>query len=120
MFGTFQHCHSFNSDLSKWNIERVTRLENTFEDNKVFNSDLSQWNVSSATNTARMFHACKKFNQNLSAWNVERVVRISFQLCLLCLQLPVFIYFCMLLSPNILIFFSTFPFFPPYYEDPNG
>ena len=93
MFSTFQHCQIFNSDLSKWKTERVTRFENTFLNNKKFNSDLSQWDISSATNTAKMFQECEKFNQNLSAWNVERVVRISFRLCLLCLQLQLFFLF---------------------------
>ena len=92
---TFYYCEIFNSDLSKWKTERVINFENTFDSSKMFNSDLSQWNISSATNTAGMFQTCEKFNQNLSAWNVERVVRISFLLCLLCLQLLfLFVFAC--------------------------
>jgi len=92
---TFYYCEKFNSDLSKWKTERVINFENTFDSSKMFNSDLSQWNISSATNTDGMFQKCEKFNQNLSAWNVERVVRISFLLCLLCLQLLfLFVFAC--------------------------
>ena len=92
---TFYYCEKFNSDLSKWKTERVINFENTFHRSLMFNSDLSQWNISSATNTDSMFHTCEKFNQNLSAWNVERVVRISFLLCLLCLQLLfLFVFAC--------------------------
>ena len=95
MTSTFYYCKKFNSDLSKWKTERVISFHDTFHRSLMFNSDLSQWNISSATNTDGMFQKCEKFNQNLSAWNVERVVRISFLLCLLCLQLLfLFVFAC--------------------------
>ena len=41
---------AFNSDLSNWQVSRVTTLQSTFEAAYSFNGDVSTWEVSLLTN----------------------------------------------------------------------
>jgi surface protein len=40
---------SFNGDISRWDVSRVTTMWDTFRKASVFNSDISKWDVSKVT-----------------------------------------------------------------------
>merc|ERR1712032_1595864 len=65
--------HSFNQDLSKWDVSRVTSMFGMFRNTDFFNQDLSSWDVSRVTSMIAMFRHAKSFNQDLSNWDVSRV-----------------------------------------------
>ena len=43
----FSGVSSFNQDLSKWDVSKVTTFKSTFNDCQNLDTDLSQWDVSS-------------------------------------------------------------------------
>ena len=49
-------------------------LSSTFQS---FNTDLSCWDVSKVTNMFGMFYLAKAFNNDLSSWNVSSVTKMS-------------------------------------------
>ena len=69
---------SFNQDLSKWDVSRVTNMCGMFAGAESFNQDLSKWDVSRVTNMLAMFTDAQCFNQDLSAWDVSRVTDMDF------------------------------------------
>ena len=66
----FAAAWSFNGDLSKWDVSRVTRMDVMFREARSFNGDLSSWDVSRVTNMDFMFRDAKAFKQKLcgTAW----------------------------------------------------
>ena len=60
-------------DISKWNVSKVTDMQNMFACFKKFNQDISGWDVSNVTNMAFMFYDCESFNQDISKWDVSNV-----------------------------------------------
>ena len=48
-----------------------------FIDAKSFNHDLSKWDVSRVTDMTRMFDSAFSFNQNLFDWDVSRVTKMN-------------------------------------------
>ena len=46
---------NFNSDISKWDVSKVTTMERMFSNCLDFNADLSKWDVSRVTSMAGMF-----------------------------------------------------------------
>ena len=69
MNNTFDKATSFNSDLSGWDISKVTDMWGTFGGATSFNSDLSGWDVSKVTDMNFTFDGTTSFNQTLSdAW----------------------------------------------------
>ena len=61
----FYLASSFNSDMSKWDVSRVTSMWNMFNNAVMFNSDISKWDVSSVTDMEFMFYEAKSFRQTL-------------------------------------------------------
>merc|ERR1712032_743394 len=70
----FRYALSFNQDLSKWDVSRVTDMSTMFCFAKSFNQDLSSWDVSRVTNMVAMFSVASAFNQDLSKWDVSRLL----------------------------------------------
>ena len=66
----FASASSFNSDVSKWNVSRVTDMSAMFSYAYLFNSDMSKWDVSRVTYMGYMFYDASSFNQKLcgEAW----------------------------------------------------
>ena len=72
-FGMFLQCHSFNSDISGWDMGNVTNTGYMFSGCSSFNQDISTWNVSNVTNMNGMFYSAVSFNQDLSGWDVTQI-----------------------------------------------
>ena len=45
----------FNSDLSNWNVSKVTNMYSMFWNTPEFNSDLSRWDTKKVVNMAYVF-----------------------------------------------------------------
>ena len=74
----FYRATNFNSDISRWDVSRVTNMSRMFYGATNFNSDISRWDVSRVTNMSRMFYGAKKFNSNISNWNVSSVTNMRY------------------------------------------
>ena len=72
MNGMFREATAFNQSLSAWNVSRVIHMSQTFQEASSFNQDLSGWNVSSVTDMSYMFQGATAFDQDLSDWNVYK------------------------------------------------
>ena len=77
MKSMFTRAKSFNGDLSKWNVGKVTDVSFMFREALVFNQDLSTWNVGKVTDMQGMFSGASAFNHDLSKWNVGQVTNMG-------------------------------------------
>ena len=70
MSGMFFQAESFDGDISKWDVSRVTDMSATFYAAESFNGDISNWDVSSVRNMDHMFWGAKLFMHKLcgTAW----------------------------------------------------
>ena len=70
MDNIFLGAKAFDTDLSKWNVSRVTSMMFMFSGAKIFDMDLSKWNVSRVTSMMFMFWRASTFKQSLcgKAW----------------------------------------------------
>ena len=64
---------AFNSNLSSWDVSKVTTMRRMFCGAHAFNGNVSTWNVARVTNMNRMFHDARAFNGNLKSWYVWNV-----------------------------------------------
>ena len=71
MSSVFLHNPTFNGDISKWDVSKVTNMRAMFADSK-FNGDISEWDVSGVENMRAMF-AESEFNGDISRWDVSNV-----------------------------------------------
>jgi len=71
MVDMFYFATSFNSDISSWNVARVTNMAGMFSGASSFNSDISKWDVSSVKDMYSMFFVASSFNQNLCPWGLK-------------------------------------------------
>ena len=75
----FSSASSFNNDLSKWDVSKVTGMIGIFSYTYIaFNQDLSKWDVSAVTDMGSMFSSASAFNQDLSKWDVTAVTNMRF------------------------------------------
>ena len=65
----------FKGDISKWDVSRVTNMEDMFRDSD-FNGDISGWDVSHVTNMSGMFMN-SSFNKDIGNWDVSHVTNMS-------------------------------------------
>merc|ERR1719331_554399 len=73
MASMFYAAQSFNGDISKWDVSKVTRMEMMFQYAISFEGDISKWDVSSVTNMGGMFHHAKSFSRTLcGAWQKSK------------------------------------------------
>ena len=68
---------NFNSDISKWDVSKVTSMVQTFSRAVEFNGDLSRWVTSKVTNFLGMFYGCSAFVADLSKWNTSQVTNMA-------------------------------------------
>jgi hypothetical protein len=69
----FNQKPTFNADIGKWNVARVTTLYQTFNNATVFNRDIGKWNVASVTTLYQTFFDAAAFNRDIGKWNTARV-----------------------------------------------
>eukprot|EP00977_Amphora_coffeiformis_P016665 scaffold5215_cov181-Amphora_coffeaeformis.AAC.19 len=67
---------TFNADLSRWDVSRVTNFYAMFQGAATFNADISEWQVRQAHDFSYTFAGAKAFNQDLSAWDMRRTTTI--------------------------------------------
>ena len=67
----FGGARNFNSDISGWNTQSATSMNNMFTETS-FNQNISDWNVSNVTDMSGMFNT-SQFNQDISGWDVSNV-----------------------------------------------
>ena len=48
--------HTFEGDISKWDVSNVESMQYMFERNTYFNNDISNWKISPLCNIHEMFH----------------------------------------------------------------
>ena len=77
MWGMFYGARSFDSDLSKWDVANVTNMGSMFRYARSFNADLSKWDVSKVTSMWYMFDTARSFNSDLSKWDVVKVTNMK-------------------------------------------
>ena len=61
----FAHAKLFNSDISNWNVGKVTTMDSMFRGAASFNRDISKWNVGKVTDMRSMFLNARAFTQTL-------------------------------------------------------
>ena len=83
MYRMFRQATSFNQDIGNWNVSRVRNMHQMFYQATNFNQDIGNWNVSSVTNMQYMFYQATSFNQDIGNWNVSSVTNMQgmFQYC---------------------------------------
>ena len=69
----FNKAYSFNGDISGWDVSKVTDMTYMFSEASNFNGDLSGWDVSKVTHMIQMFQSATSFNGDISGWNVSAV-----------------------------------------------
>lgn len=67
----------FNADISCWDVSSVTTMRWMFAYCMSFNSDLSNWNVGSVTDTYNMFFWASSFNSDVSKWDVSHAKHMT-------------------------------------------
>ena len=68
---------SFDGDISDWDVSSVTTMYHMFEVAASFDGDISDWDVSSVTNMNNMFLGASSFNSDLSNWDVSSVTNMG-------------------------------------------
>ena len=70
MWQMFKGAKSFKSDISKWDVSKVTDMTEMFKEAVSFDFDISKWDVSKVTDMRRMFSGANSFNHTLcgEAW----------------------------------------------------
>lgn len=69
----FKNCELFNSDISSWDLSRVTDINAMFSGAESFNQDISAWDVSRVEDMSFLFERAYAFNQPLNSWDVSNV-----------------------------------------------
>ena len=54
----FYKCETFNQDISKWDMSKVTDISNMFDGCKSFNKDISKWYMSNVRYRTYVFDHC--------------------------------------------------------------
>ena len=65
MMSMFSSASSFNDEISKWDVSRVTNMANMFTSASSFNGYISQWDVSKVKSMEEMFFGAASFKQKL-------------------------------------------------------
>ena len=74
----FAGATSFNGEISKWDVSRVTDVHSMFKSAAAFDIDIAKWRVSRVRNMNHMFWMAILFNQDLSPWDVRSVNNMNY------------------------------------------
>jgi surface protein len=69
---------SFEGDISRWDVSRVTSMASSFSNMPKFRSDLSSWKTSSLQNLNSAFLNSTAFDSDLGNWDVSHVTDMYF------------------------------------------
>lgn len=69
----FEDYHTFNQDISSWDVSNVSNMTAMFNEASSFNKDISAWDVSNVIYMNNMFKGATSFNQDISGWDVSNV-----------------------------------------------
>ncbi|CAL6297773.1 unnamed protein product [Bathycoccus prasinos] len=69
----FSSKSTFNGDISKWNTEKVTAMNDMFEGASAFNQDIGSWDTEKVTDMKFMFLSASAFNQDIGSWDTGKV-----------------------------------------------
>jgi len=68
----FRYTKNFNSDISGWDVSKVSNMEGMFENARSFNQDLGEWELASVTSLADFFGGsamdCENLTNTISGW----------------------------------------------------
>ncbi len=81
----FAGTHSFNQDISRWDVSSVENMASMFEKAKSFNQPLNEWDVRNAIFRTSMFKNAVNFNQPLDRWQFfeKELIKTSYhKVCL--------------------------------------
>ena len=73
----FNSVKSFNQPIGDWNVSNVTSMSSMFYKAESFNQPIGDWNVSNVTEMTGMFGGALKFNQPIGNWNVSNVTNMQ-------------------------------------------
>ena len=71
--GVFENADTFNQDISRWDISKMTDISNMFENTTAFNQDIGNWDTSKVIKMRRTFRGSTTFNQDLTRWCVTSI-----------------------------------------------
>jgi len=74
----FGDVSTFDGDISKWNIEKVTNMYAMFYSASAFNQDIGGWNTAQVTRMNSMFYYASAFNQDIGSWNTAQVTDMRY------------------------------------------
>ncbi len=78
MWGMFESCTNFNSNINNWDVSNITMMYHLFYGAENFNQPLDNWDVSNVFYMNGVFEGCTNFNQPLNNWNVSNVADFAF------------------------------------------
>jgi surface protein len=79
MAGMFSYTHSFNADLSNWDVGNVQSMNSMFTSSNMFQGrGLEYWNTSNLRSMRSMFRRASVFEANLSRWDTSRVKNMKY------------------------------------------
>jgi hypothetical protein len=64
---------TYNTDITTWNVSKVSSMYYMLLQAAVFDQDLSSWNTSSVEDLSAMFTSVSSFNKDLAAWDLSKV-----------------------------------------------
>jgi hypothetical protein len=79
MLETFRGAAKFvGTGLSAWNVAKVTTLDSAFRGVALMNSYLGAWDVAEVTSLAATFYKASKFDgSHLKSWNIAKVTKFK-------------------------------------------
>ena len=75
----FSQKSTFNGDISRWDVSKVTNFHGCFEGATSFNRNLNNWkiNTSEPVNMTNMFRYASSFNGKISNWDTSQVTSMA-------------------------------------------
>lgn len=73
----FRDAVNFNGDISSWNVDNTSHMDEMFRGAKSFNQDISSWNVENVEKMDRMLNGAESFNQDISNWKIHHKLKLK-------------------------------------------
>jgi uncharacterized protein (TIGR02145 family) len=76
MSNLFDNVTELDSDISQWDVSKVTNMSDMFRDSNI-NPNIDSWDVFKVNNMYRMFSGASNFNRDISRWSVFNVTNMN-------------------------------------------